>query len=102
MKKILYSFMVLCLCACVETKEKSEEKPVLGKYVYVDTQSILHVKDRCVMGLKVANENDEREYKGVYRIEVASLHEGSLYGIATCSWCVKDEHYELLKEFFNH
>lgn len=94
--------ILLCLYACVETKEKSEEKPVLGKYVYVDTQSVLHVKDRCVMGLKVANENGEREYKGVYRIEVASLHEGSLYGIATCPWCVKDEHYELLKEFFSH
>ena len=100
MKKILICAMVLCLCACIETKEKGDKKPMLGKYVYLDTQGVLHVKERCVMGLRVANENDEGKYKGVHRIEVASLREGSLQGVPTCSWCLDDDRYELLKVFF--
>lgn len=96
MKKILFCMIALCLCACVETKEKSESEPI-GEYVYLDTQGILHVKENCVMGLKVANENGERGYKGVYRIDATSLNKSDLVNIPTCSWCVKDEHYEQLK-----
>ena len=79
--------IALCLYACVETKEKSEEKPVLGKYVYVDTQSVLHVKDRCVMGLRVANENSEGLQSCRGDIVVMSIEEAEDYGLTPCGYC---------------
>lgn len=101
MKKILYSFMVLCLCACVDTKEKSKSEPI-GEYVYLDTQGILHVKENCVMGLQEKNELGIESWKGVHRIDATSLSKSDLVNIPTCSWCVKDEHYEQLKALNGH
>lgn len=96
MKKILICMIALCLCACVETRKKSESEPI-GEYVYLDTQGILHVKENCVMGLQEKNEFGIESWKGVHRIDATSLSKSDLVKIPTCSWCVKDEHYEQLK-----
>ena len=49
------------------------------------------------MGLSVTGELGESKYKGVHRIEVASLREQDLWSVATCAWCVTDGCYEQLK-----
>ena len=104
MRHTLLLFALLAIVSCGGAKEKEKENDdevlidevLIGDYVYLDTDGILHVKNRCVMGLNVTDKNGESCYKGVHRIKVSSLTEYYLRQVMTCAWCVDDESYELL------
>ena len=102
MKHALLLFALLSIVSCGGTKEKEKKKEnvdevLIGDYVYLDTDGILHVKENCVMGLQEKNELGIESWKGVHRIDATSLSKSDLMSIPTCSWCVKDDHYEQLK-----
>lgn len=84
---------------CIEwskNKEKETESSavLIGKYVYMDTDGILHTKNRCVVGMQVTESDESSYYKGIEFIDTTNLSVPQIKNL--CSWCVTDEHYEIL------
>lgn len=97
MNKKLKIITIVCILAMQITCTHKEEKSSisLGKYVYIDTQNILHTKNRCVLGMKATDENGTDSYKSIEFLDTAKITTTNLK--TCCCWCVTDEHYEQLK-----
>ena len=93
MKKIIYSLVVLSLYGCVN--EQKEEKKTLGEYIYIDSHDVLHVRNRCHIGLKITDEHGNSYLKSVYRLKTNSVGYNELF--STCGWCVDDDYYYQLE-----
>ena len=95
--KNIYIAIILSLVAFgCSKKEKETNKETIGKYVYIDSQDILHVKNRCVLGMKITDTTGDSYYKPIERIETIYLIPEDI--ATTCAWCVDDEQYDQLKK----
>lgn len=96
MKKILLIVIVsLIYYGCSSSKEKSEERDKVGRYVYIDSQNILHIKKRC-LGMRVTDSEGDSYRKPVEFIDTVSVTRKHIKRM--CSWCVDDAHYLQLKQ----
>ena len=101
MKRIYTAIILLSLIAFGCSKqEKDTIKETIGKYVYIDSQDILHIKNKCVLGMKITDKTENSYYKPIERIETIDLNEEDI--ITTCAWCVNDEQYEQLKNIISN
>ena len=92
MKKILILSITLSLLACNSSEKKeTREEGKIGKYLYIDTDSTLHIQNNC-MGFML----DDKKDSGVKRVLCNSVP--SKYLNKTCKYCVTDKVYEELKE----
>lgn len=97
MKRLLILSLILpFMCSCTSRSNQEQDKPLLGKYVYIDSDGILHTRNHCVLGMKTTDANGNERRKSVQFIEVSQLTQEDLQ--ALCSWCVSDDQYEILKE----
>lgn len=94
--KILVCLLSLSsLLSCTDNKpEKSEDVRSIGKYVYLDTEGILHTNRRCILGLQTSDESDIGHYKGITFIDTTRITKEHLR--AMCSVCIGDNDYECL------
>ena len=94
---IVFSLVLLLIygVGIGDDKKTDKKECFIGKYVYVDTDGILHTKNRCVVGMQVTDPNENSYYKGVEFIDTVKLTSGHIRRL--CSWCVEDGHYELLQ-----
>ncbi len=89
---------MLFFTACSNNRdEKRKQKQVLpiGKYVYMDSQQILHIKKRC-LDMRITDEDAYFYSKPITFIDTSQITEKHLNSL--CSWCVEDEHYSQLKD----
>lgn len=94
---LIFAGFLLCmlLFSCSFTKEE-KERDNLGKYVYMDSQQILHTRKHCI-GLCIDSSEDEiGSYKPIEFIDTAKVTRDMLKSM--CSWCVEDNHYEQLRQ----
>lgn len=85
---------MLFFVACSNKTEKKEIIPV-GKYVYLDSQRILHIKKKCVLGMQITDAAGNNYYKAIDFIDTTQLTKEHIKSM--CMWCVEDEHYNQLK-----
>lgn len=83
--------LLFCVTSCSHKEEKKSPHDI-GKYVYIDSQYILHTKNRCVLGMKKTDKNGVSTYKSIEFLDTAKLSFPDLE--RCCSRCVTDEHYE--------
>lgn len=89
------SVMLWFLLGCARKEEKENSSRELGKYVYIDSQGVLHTRKHC-FGLEITTSNGEKSfYKSIKFIEKYKVTNSMLESM--CSWCVGDEQYEELK-----
>jgi len=88
MRKIAFILFVLCMVACKNTEEKPKSE--VGKYVYVDREGVLHIKQRCTKFIL----KDEQDF-GVKRISSENIPPEYLENC--CSYCINDEAYDILE-----
>lgn len=94
--KRIYTAIILSLIAFGCSKqEKDTTKETIGKYVYIDSQDVLHVKRECMRGMKITDATGNSYYKPIERIDTFYLTKGDI--ITTCAWCVDDEKYDQLR-----
>lgn len=94
--KRIYTAIILSLIAFGCSKqEKDTTKETIGKYVYIDSQDILHVKSKCMRGMKITDATGNSFYKPIERIETCCLTDEDI--VTTCAWCVDDEQYDQLR-----
>ena len=96
MKKIFIAIILSLVAFGCSKKEKETNKETIGKYVYIDSQDILHIKNRCVLGMKITDKTGNSYYKPIERIETCCLIGEDI--VTTCAWCVNDEQYDQLKD----
>ena len=96
MKNIYIAIILSLIAFGCSKQEKNTIKETIGKYVYIDSQDILHVKNRCVLGMKITDTIGDSYYKPIERIETIYLIPEDI--ATTCAWCVDDEQYDQLKE----
>ena len=90
MKRIvLYGFISITIFACANKEKEQEDK--IGKYVYLDKDSTLHIRERCVKFILGEN----KDY-GVVRILSDEITKQDIK--KTCNYCVNDNNYDRLKE----
>lgn len=89
---------ILLVRECNERRKEKEwqEKYAIGKYVYIDSDDILHVRQRCVLGLRIEDKNENTYYKSIFYCDTSWVSTDDL--LEVCPFCVKDEHYEQLME----
>lgn len=87
-QSLLFIFILLTLHACVNReKEKDVE---IGKYVYMDNDSTIHINTKCLKFII-----DEKKDFGVKRILADGISPS--YLDKTCNYCVNDQAYEKLE-----
>ena len=84
--------------ACSNNREDKKNLPI-GKYVYMDSQHILHIKKKCVLGMQITNAAGNNYYKAIDFIDTIKLTKEHIK--ALCTWCVEDEHYSQLERIAN-
>lgn len=97
--KFIDALIAICAIAILfscTTKEKETKEPVIGKYVYMDSQNILHTKKHCYMGMTVTDINGGEYWKPIEFVDTACIRFGHLRKLCPC--CVKDEQYEILNK----
>ena len=95
MKKILLlSLLAIAFVGCSK-QEKDTTKETIGKYVYIDSQDILHVESKCMRGMKTTDASGNSYYKPIERIETIYLTKEDI--MTTCAWCVDDVQYDQLR-----
>lgn len=95
MKRLLILSLILpFMCSC--TSNSAKDEPKVGKYVYLDSHNVLHVKNPCVLGLAITDEKGNEYYKSVQRLDLYAVREYHLLNL--CAWCVDDGTYEELQE----
>ena len=78
----------MCLFSC-DNRESSSNKSEIGKYVYIDKDSTLHVVRKCTKFIL------EEKDPGIKRISSENIPPE--YLDKCCSYCVDDEAYEMLE-----
>lgn len=81
--------------ACSNNREENKKILPIGKYVYMDSQRILHIKKKCVLGMQITDATGNEYYKAVEFIDTIQLTKEHIK--ALCTWCVEDEHYSQLE-----
>ena len=89
MRRIAFAAVALCLFSCVDTKKEQSDGSI-GKYVYIDKDSTLHVTRKCTKFIL----DDAKDF-GIKRIPGENIPPE--YLDKCCSYCVSDEAYELLE-----
>jgi hypothetical protein len=74
------------------------DNPVIGKYVYLDSDSALHVKYNCIRIHMMAS-GDSKKSGALTRIPKDSLRE--VHIVRTCSRCINDSIYDIFVEIVN-
>lgn len=74
--------------------DSDKEKPVIGKYVYMDTNETIHIRRHCPAIGKQPSELGGAE-RAVTRIPVEAVSISMLD--YSCSRCISDEAYEELE-----
>lgn len=93
--------LVLIIRGCIDANERRKEKEwkekyAIGKYVYIDSDQILHVKQICILGLQIEGKNENTYYKSISYCDTSWVSTDDLFRV--CPFCVKDEHYDQLVE----
>lgn len=93
--------LVLIIRGCIDANERRKEKEwkekyAIGKYVYIDSDHILHVRQICILGLQIEGKNENTYYKSITYCDTSWLSTDNLFRV--CPFCVEDEHYEQLME----
>lgn len=93
--------LVLIIRGCIDANERRKEKEwkekyAIGKYVYIDSDHILHVQQMCILGLRIEDKNENTYYKSIFYCDTSWLSTDDLFRV--CPFCVKDEHYDQLME----
>lgn len=91
----IFAILIAILLGSCKGTEHEQAVSSIGKFVYVDTQKVLHVKKRCI-GLKITDKTGISYYKPIKFLDTANVRTQHLNSL--CSRCVKDEHYEDLKQ----
>jgi hypothetical protein len=87
MRKIAFAVLSLCLFSC--GNEEKKQGVEVGKYLYIDKDSTLHITRKCTKFII----DDSKDF-GVKRISSENIPPE--YLDKCCSYCVNDEAYELL------
>ena len=98
-KKLLFFILSLLAVSCSNNANKEDKEHLIGKYVYLDSQGILHIKKRCVLGMQITDATGNNYYKSIEFIDTTLLTKEHIK--ALCTWCVEDEHYSQLKHIVN-
>lgn len=88
------------LFSCSGQKEKEKKDQEIGKYVYVDSQGTLHIKNPCYSGLRITDEDGNSYKKSVTFVDTEDINGNDLESL--CPMCVRDEHYEQLLQIVKH
>lgn len=93
--------LVLIIRGCIDANERRKEKEwkekyAIGKYVYIDSDDMLHVRQRCTLGLRITDKNENTYYKSITYYDTSWVSIDDLFEV--CPFCVKDEHYDQLME----
>lgn len=93
--------LIMIVRGCIAINERKEaeewrEKYAIGKYVYIDSDDILHVRQRCTLGLRITDKNENTYYKSITYYDTSWVSIDDLFEV--CPFCVKDEHYDQLME----
>ncbi|MDD6007612.1 MAG: hypothetical protein PUC21_09965 [Bacteroidales bacterium] len=88
--------MVILFSCATNVKEKETKEPVIGKYVYIDSQNVLHTKKRCYRGMTVTDKNGGKHWKPIEFVDTACIRFGHLRKLCPC--CVEEEQYEILNK----
>lgn len=91
---LIFVIALICIEGGKNKKKDESSAALIGKYVYIDTDGILHTKNRCVVGMQVTESDESSYYKGIEYIDTTNLSVIQIKNL--CSWCVTDEHYEIL------
>lgn len=91
---LIFVIALICIEGGKNKKKDESSAALIGKYVYIDTDGILHTKNRCVVGMQVTESDESSYYKGIEYIDTTNLSVIQIKNL--CSWCVTDEHYEML------
>jgi hypothetical protein len=86
-------FAMFVACSGKKSKKRNDD-PIIGKYVYMDSEDILHVRSTCY-GTSVANSEGSLYTKPISFVDTAILNYSHLDRL--CPDCVRDEHYAELE-----
>lgn len=89
MRNVSLAIIILSFLSCGNT-EKKENKVEIGKYLYLDKDSTLHINMKCIKFIV----GEDKDF-GVKRISSETIPPE--YLDKSCSYCVSDEAYEDLK-----
>lgn len=90
---VIVLIWALSFSSCSKTKKKDITS--VGKYVYIDSQHILHINKNCVLGMEITDAAGNSYYKAINFIDTVQLTKEHIKSM--CMWCVEDEHYSQLK-----
>ncbi len=90
-----YLIILLFCLTCCSHKEDKKSPHDIGKYVYIDSQNILHTKKKCVLGMQITDAAGNNYYKAIDFIDTTQLTKEHIKSM--CTWCVEDEQYSQLK-----
>lgn len=99
MKHLSIIVLLLMLVGCKEEKKEVKTASVIEKYVFLDSDSILHTTKDCFFGLRVEDENENYTLKPVQFIDTFTLN--STHMKRLCPDCVEDYQYEKMLEIVN-
>lgn len=106
MKHTIIIAILLLLCSCGGSSEKSEKHHRIGKFVYVDRYNTIHIDRECVAivgdNLKTKEERIMSR-RGVQFVDTCDLTSCGDYGDkhGFCPRCINDKAYRRLSDMID-
>lgn len=94
MKWILFFSAIICFLSCTE-KKKENDTYVVGKYLYMTDNAILHTTKNCI-GITLAKDNKGHRVLGMEFIDTLNFCPD--YDYSYCTKCFDDASYEHVQQ----
>lgn len=88
---LLFIVMVCAVTSCSNTKNEEHSSNVIGKYLYMTDDAILHISKNCV-GLRLTKDEDGQRVFGMNFIDTTEFCPN--YEYSYCTRCFDDASYE--------
>lgn len=93
-KYLAYSILAIALSSCTE-KKKEKDTYVVGKYLYMTDNAILHTTKNCI-GITLAKDNKGHRVFGMEFIDTLNFCPD--YDYSYCTKCFDDASYEHVQQ----
>lgn len=91
MKKALTFLLLAFILLSCNSEKKQNNDVIIGKYLYLTNDGVLHCKQDCV-GVILAKDEDGHKVTGMSFVDTLDIVDDS--GLSYCTRCFNDARYE--------